>query len=80
MQEAGETLFTLNEDDRIRNQCEAREDYRRTWDGVKQDMDELQVKIAELKSMITDLKSINEKKDNRIASLEAQIAELQRRS
>ena len=80
MQEAGEILFTLNEDDRIRNQCEAREDYRRTWDGVKQDMDELQVKIAELKSMITDLKSINEKKDNRIASLEAQIAELQRRS
>ena len=80
MPEAGETLFTLNEDDRIRNQCEAREDYRRTWDGVKQDMDELQVKIAELKSMITDLKSINEKKDNRIASLEAQIAELQRRS
>ena len=80
MQEAGETLFTLNEDDRIRNQCEAREDYRRTWDGVKQNMDELQVKIAELKSMITDLKSINEKKDNRIASLEAQIAELQRRS
>ena len=47
---------------------------------MKQDMDELQVKIAELKSMITDLKSINEKKDNRIASLEAQIAELQRQT
>lgn len=30
MEEAGKTLFTLNEDDRIREQCEAREDYRRT--------------------------------------------------
>ncbi len=87
MQEAGETLFTLNEDDRIRNQCEAREDYRRTWDGVKQNMDELQMKIAELKlsntelkSSNTELKSMNEKKDNLIASLEAQIAELQRQT
>ncbi len=65
MQEAGETLFTLNEDDRIRDLCEAREDYRRTWEGVKQEMDEL--------------RSSNEKKDNLIASLEAQIAELQMR-
>ena len=80
MQEAGETLFTLNEDDRIRNQCEAREDYRRTWDGVKQNMDELQMKIAELKLSNTELKSMNEKKDNLIASLEAQIAELQQQT
>ena len=80
MQEAGETLFTLNEDDQIRNQCEAREDYRRTWDGVKQDMDELQMKIAELKLSNTELKSMNEKKDSLIASLEAQVAELQQRT
>ena len=64
MQEAGETLFILNGDDKIRDQCEAREDYRRTWDGVKQEINELQMKIEELISS-------NEK-------LEAQNAELQR--
>lgn len=42
-----------------------REDYRRTWEGVKQEMDEL--------------RSSNEEKDNLIASLEAQVAELQMR-
>lgn len=85
MQEAGEILFTLNGDDRIRAQCEAREDYRRTWDGVKQNLDELQRKVIELKTSnkeketaITKLKSSNDKKDLLIASLEAQIAELQR--
>ena len=72
MQEAGETLFTLNGDDRIRDLCEAREDYRRTWEGVKLEMDELQVKVEKLKSS-------NEEKDTLIASLEAQVAELQLR-
>ncbi|MEY8521903.1 Rpn family recombination-promoting nuclease/putative transposase [bacterium 1XD8-76] len=72
MQEAGETLFTLNEDDRIRDLCEAREDYRRTWEGVKQEMDELRSSNEEKIAVI-------EKKDNLIASLEAQVAELQMR-
>ena len=64
MEEAGKTLFTLNGDDRIREQCEAREDYRRTWESVKQEIEEL--------------KALNEKKDALIASLKAQIAELQK--
>ncbi len=72
MREAGETLFTLNGDDRIRDLCEAREDYRRTWEGVKLEMDELQVKVEKLKSS-------NEEKDTLIASLEAQVIELQKR-
>lgn len=93
MQEAGETLFTLNEDDRIRDQCEAREDYRRTWDGVKQMVDELQREVERLKALnmkkdtniekkdtaINELKLSNEKKDVLISSLETQIADLQQR-
>ena len=78
MQEAGETLFTLNGDDHIRDQCEAREDYRRTWDGVKQNMDELQTQVAELRSSneekdiaIIELKSSNEEKDTAIIELKS---------
>lgn len=86
MQEAGKTLFTLNEDDRIRYQCEAREDYRRTWGGVKQMMDELQREVEKLKALnekkdtaINELKLSNEKKDVLLSSLEAQITDLQQR-
>ena len=64
MQEAGETLFTLNGDNRIRDLCEAREDYRRTWGSVKLDMQEKETIIRE--------------KDTVITSLKTQIAELQR--
>lgn len=92
MQEAGEALFTLNEDDRIRYQCEAREDYRRTWSGVKQMVDELQRKVEKLKELnekkdtdiekkdtaINELKLSNEKKDVLISSLETEIADLQK--
>ena len=71
MQEAGKTLYTLNGDDRIRDRCEALEDYRRTWEGVKQEIEEKNTEIAELKSS-------NEEKDALIASLKAQIAGLQK--
>ena len=47
-----------------------KEDYRRTWDGVKMSIAELQIGIKELKSS-------NNQKDSLIASLEARIAALQ---
>ncbi len=77
MQEAAETLFILNGDARIRDQCEAREDYRKTWDTIEQHMIERQRKIEELTSSNAELKSLNKEKDSIIASLEARIAELQ---
>lgn len=84
MQEAGKTLFMLNGDDRIRNQCEAREDYCRTWGGVERYMDEMQTEMAglkasneELETSNIELKSLNKEKDSLIASLEARIAQLQ---
>lgn len=78
MQEAGETLFTLNEDDRIRDQCEAREDYRRTWDSVKLDMKEKETIITELESLNAEKEIVIMEKNSRITSLEAQVTELQR--
>ena len=85
MQEAGKTLYTLNGDDRIRDRCEALEDYRRTWEGVKQEMEEKDVAIAEKDAIIAELElsnaeliSSNEEKDSLIASLKEQVAGLQR--
>lgn len=46
------------------------EDYYRTWGGVKRTM-------TEMKEKITELRSSNEEKDDLIASLEAQLTELQ---
>ncbi len=105
MQAAGETLFTLNGDDRIRDQCEAREDYRRTWGGMEQRLAERDMRIEELtssnielassnvelsslntelassnnklKSSNAELESLNKEKDSIIASLKAQLIELQ---
>ena len=76
MQEAGETLFALNGDDRIRDRCEAREDYRRTWDGVKQEIEELKSSNRKKDAEITELKSSNMNKDSLICSLEEQVATL----
>ena len=63
MQEAGETLYTLSKEEQIRYQCEAREDYQRTWNTVKLQFEEYQSTIDGSKSTI--------------ACLEATIARLQ---
>ena len=84
MREAGETLYTLSKEDQIRYQCEAREEYRRTWNTVKLQLEDYQSEIQGLRSVIAKKDSfIAEKnsslaeKDLIIARLESQIAELQ---
>lgn len=57
MQEAGETLYTLSKEEQIRYQCEAREDYRRTWNTVKLQFEEYQSTIAELEATIARLQA-----------------------
>ena len=85
MQEAGKTLYTLNGDDRIRDRCEALEDYHRTWEGVNQEMEELKSSNEKLKALneknktvIEELKALSEEKDALIASLKTQITEPQK--
>ncbi len=77
MQEAGKTLYTLNGDDRIRDRCEALEDYRRTWEGVKQEMEEKDVAIAEKDAIIAEKDAAIAEKDAVIVELEAKVARLQ---
>lgn len=91
MREAGETLYTLSKENQIRYQCEAREEYRRTWNTVKLQIEDYQSEVEGLKSVIADKDSAIVEKDSAIAekdfaiaerdliiaSLQSQIAELQ---
>lgn len=77
MQEAGATLYTLSKENQIRYQCEAREEYRRTWNTVKWQFEDYQATIADLKSAVAEKDSMITKKDSIIAELEAKIAKLQ---
>ncbi len=52
IREAAETIFRLSQDERIRRECEAREDYYRTQLGIQQMMDrqtaQIQSQAAEI--------------------------------
>lgn len=76
MREAGETMFTLNWDDQVRYQCEARERYYREWNEVNHLIEELKTENAEKESTIAEKESIIVEKEATIARLEAQVAEL----
>lgn len=73
MQEAGETLYTLSKEEQIRYQCEAREDYRRTWNTVKLQFEEYQSTIDGLKSTIAENNSTIASLENTIARLQAEL-------
>lgn len=70
MQEATETLFELNADETIRQQCLARQDYYRTQNSYKKLIDEQAEKIDEQAEKI-------DKQAEEIDSLSAQNASLQ---
>ena len=55
MQEATETLYELNADETIRQQCLARQDYYRTQNSYKQLIEEQAEKIEEQKQLIAKL-------------------------
>lgn len=59
----GGTLFHIDDSDRIRNLCEAREDYRRTWGGMESEVAEMQAKQEAMMSKNSGKESIDEERD-----------------
>ena len=57
LQEASETLYTLNADEMIRQQCQARADYYRLHNAINQKMDELTAENEKLSSTNKELSS-----------------------
>ena len=80
--EASETVYELTQEERIRQQCLAREDYNRTMKGIENNLAAQKHEIATLKKDLSDAnQQLSEKdqqlseKDALIASLQAQLAE-----
>lgn len=65
--EASETVYQLTQEEQIRQQCLAREDYNRTMKGIENN-------FAAQKREIDTLKKELSQKDALIASLQAQLA------
>ena len=80
--EASETVYQLTQEEEIRQQCLAREDYNRTMKGIENNFAAQKHEIATLKKDLADAnqqisaqnKQLSEK-DALIASLQAQLAE-----
>ena len=66
--DAATTLYQLSEDERIRQECEAREDYWKREQGLLDEMNETQERFAEAQKKIA-------KKDKKIAEQEKALAE-----
>ena len=66
--EASETVYELTQEERIRQQCLAREDYNRTMKGIEND-------FAALKAGLADANQQLSKKDQQLSEKDQQLSE-----
>lgn len=78
IKEAVDTVYQLTQEERIRMECEAREDYYRTQRGIQDMLDESAAKIktltSEKESMAAEIQSLAAE----IQSLTAELEQLRR--
>ena len=67
--DAATTIYQLTEDERIRQQCEAREDYLRRQRGIQEMLEEQRQQLTEKDKQLTE-------KDQQIAEMQKIIEEL----
>ena len=82
--EASETVYELTQEERIRQQCLAREDYNRTMKGIENDFAALKADLADANQQLSEKKQQLSEKDQQLSeyqqhiqALEAQLAEYQ---
>lgn len=75
IREAAETVYHLSQEEKIRQQCEAREDYYRTQKGIQDMLDTLTSENRELKSEREVLLAEKEALQAELAALRARIGE-----
>ena len=73
--EASETVYELTQEEQIRQQCLAREDYNRTMKGIENNFAAQKHEIATLKKDLANANQQLSEKDALIASLQAQLEE-----
>lgn len=78
--EATDTIYQLTQDEKIRMQCEAREDYYRTQRGWQDMLDEKDAMLSEMDIILNEKDAMLDKKDIIIAeqkeALETTCSEL----
>lgn len=75
--EAAETVYCLTREEEIRQQCEAREDYYRSMNGMNRMLREREVRISEQKAQIAEQGAQISEQKAQIAEQKAIIAALQ---
>lgn len=75
LQEASETLYTLNADEMVRRQCQARADYYRLQNAINQKMDELTAENEKLSSTNKKLSSTNKELSSEVEALKKLLEE-----
>lgn len=80
--EATDTIYQLTQDEKIRMQCEAREDYYRTQRGWQDMLDEKAAMLSEMDIILNEKNAMLDKKDTIIAeqkeALEATCSEFKK--
>ena len=75
--EASETVYQLTQEEQIRQQCLAREDYNRTMKGIENNFAAQKHEISTLKKDLAEANQQISKYQQHIQTLEAQLAEYQ---
>ena len=75
--EASETVYELTQEERIRQQCLAREDYNRTMKGIENDFAALKAGLADANQQLSEQSKQLSEYQQHIQALEAQLAEYQ---
>lgn len=75
MQEASNTIYQLSQDENVRLQCEAREDYYRRQRSVQHYIEEQETRLIEKDSRIVELDATLKERDSRIADLDTVLKE-----
>ncbi|MCM1027319.1 MAG: Rpn family recombination-promoting nuclease/putative transposase, partial [Roseburia sp.] len=78
IQEAANTIYQLTQEERIRQQCEARDDYYRRQRSVQHYIEEQAEQISEQNSIIASLEATVRQNNSIIAKLQAEIDSLKR--
>lgn len=73
--EAAETVYCLSREEEIRLQCEAREDYYRSINGMNRMIRERDDKISEQKAQLSQKDAQISEQKALIATLQAQLAQ-----
>lgn len=81
IEEASATVYQLSQEERIRMECEAREDYYRTQLGIQHMLDEqdatLKEQTAQLTAQAAQIEAQNAEIETKTAEIEAQAAEIE---